>query len=84
MKKVISFIKKYLPDALISLGVLTFSYNLLRPAKYVCTGLCNRFNSYGGYTDYHTSYKMFGIFLLTLGIIIVVRRYLKSKNNDAR
>ena len=80
MKKLTPFIKKYLPDGLALLGVLIFSYNFLRPAKYVCSGLCNRFDNYGGYTDYHTNYKVLGIMLFTFGIIVAVRRHLEAKN----
>jgi len=84
MKKVIPFVKKHLPDGLIFFGVLILSYNLIRPVKYVCSGLCNRFNDYDGYINYRINYKMFGVFLLALGIIIMIRHYFISKNKDGK
>ncbi|KKQ82147.1 MAG: hypothetical protein UT05_C0004G0049 [Parcubacteria group bacterium GW2011_GWF2_38_76] len=81
MKNLPSIIKKYLPDGLVLFGVLIFSYNFLRPANYVCSGLCNPFDNYGGYTDYHTNYKVLGIMLFTLGVVLILRRYFKIKGN---
>ena len=81
MKKTIPIIKKYLPDGLILLGVVIFSYNLLRPATRECFGKCNPFNPINGNMNYHNNLKVFGILILTLGIIIAIRRYLSSKNH---
>lgn len=79
MKKITPFVKKYLPDGLVLFGILIFSYNLLRPITHTCKGLCNRFDGLGGYTNYHTNYKVLGILLFTLGIIWAIRRYLALK-----
>ncbi len=83
MKKYIQIIKKYLPDSLILLGVLTLSYNLL-PYHF---GF-NPLEGIGGYSyrqiNSQSNYKLFAIFIITLGIIIVVRRYLESKDKNLK
>lgn len=81
MKKLKFLINKYLPDCLILLGVIFFSYNILRPAKYVCKyPSCNIFDTPSqGYMNYHTDLKVLGIFIFTLGIIMFIRRYLSNK-----
>ena len=73
MKKIIPLIKKYLPDSLILFGILILSYSLLPHSR-----MSNRFG--GGGSEYYFNYKIFAIFILTLGIIIAVRRCFASKN----
>ncbi len=62
MKKVILLIKKYLPDILILLGILTFSYNLLRPQVFCRFGKdsCDLLG-YGYVADHHIGDKVLGI-----------------------
>lgn len=79
MKKFAFLGKKYLPDILILLGVVIFSYNMFLPHEHSCLGLCNRFNGLGEFTDYHIIGKVIGIFILTLAIIIAVRRFRSKK-----
>ena len=65
--------KKYLPDILINLGVWTFSYYSLIGSTYV-GGLPKL-----GYTDYHVNEKMLGLMVITIGLNIVIRRYLEAR-----
>jgi len=74
IKKFIKLIKKYLLDILIITGVLILSYNVLRPVEKK-GGIMIL-----GYTDYHTEEKVFGIFLIAIGIDLAIRKYLSSKN----
>lgn len=69
------FVKAYLLDILIITGILILSYNVLRPTEE--TGLVLPSITY---TDYHTEEKVFGIFLISIGIDIAIRKYLPSKN----
>ena len=69
-------IKKYLPDIIIIIGVLIFSFNVLRPVErkgLVLPPLV--------YTDYHTEEKVFGIFLIAIGIDFAIRKYLAFKSD---
>ena len=74
--KFIKLIRKYLLDILIITGVLILSYNILRPAEER-GGIGIRI---GGYMDYHTEEKVFGIFLIAIGIDIAIRKYSSFKN----
>ena len=64
---------KYLPDVILISGILILSYNLLRP-ETIIGGL-------SPLTNHHTGYKVLGIVLITVGIDIVIRKYLNSKLN---
>lgn len=67
MNKIIFLVRKYLPDILIFSGILIFSYNYLR------------YNAHIYVKDYYLNYKILGIVILTIGIIIAVRRYFTLK-----
>ncbi len=80
MKRTKILIRKYFPDILILIGVLVVSYSFLRPVKYVCEKPCNRFIDYSGYVSDFIEFKMLGIFVISLGVIIITRRYFYLKN----
>ena len=67
-------IKKYLPDILIIIGVLTLSYNILIPPSGVLSeiSLVNR----------HIKEKVFGIFLILVGTDMAIRKYLSFKHKN--
>lgn len=75
-EKILKFIKKYLIDIITITGVLLLSYNVLRPNE---TRGGIRLPSIS-YTDYHTEEKMFGIFLIAIGVDLAIRKYLSLKN----
>ena len=64
---------KYLPDALINIGIWIFTYNVLRPPTKV-GGLPSL-----SFTDYHTDEKMIGVIIITIGFTIATRRFLEYK-----
>ena len=70
-KKISKIIKKYLPDIILLIGVWIFSFNILRPKKYGINTI---------WSNDYTDYKVFGIILIFIGIDILVRRYLSTKN----
>lgn len=73
MKKLIKFIKKYLPDFLILIGVWIISYGLLLTTK----------TYYGGrqetFVKPEDKWKILGIMLIAIGIDIIIRRYIVRK-----
>ena len=71
MKKLAKLTKKYLPDGLILLGILIFSYNYFRPETFI--SFCFGSDSYCTYT--HTSGKVLGIMLIAVGAVVATRRY---------
>ena len=82
MKKITPLIKRYLPDSLILLGILIFSYNYLRPVTLVCSlRYCNRIDGIGYVPDHHIGLKVLGIMLFATGLVFAIRRYLSLKRN---
>ena len=73
MENVKKFIKNYLPDIFVILGIWILSYNILRPPTNALSI---------SFTDYHTEWKVFGIVLITIAVDIAIRRYIKHKNKD--
>ena len=77
-------IKKYLPDILILIGIWVFFYVSYFPVAggSVHSGIprVNIYNSIDTRYDYSNNFKFIGIILITIGIDIVIRRYLSSKN----
>jgi len=75
IKKILKFIKKYLPDMLMMFGIGVLSYNVLRPPtapKMLLPKLARM-------SDYHTRWKVAGIILIAIGIDIAIRRYIVYK-----
>ena len=86
MKKFISrFVKKYLPDIIIIVGIGIFAYNILRPEISIRSSGITRFtrpnsvNTY--YENTYYEWEVFGIVLIAIGICIAVRRYFNDKKN---
>lgn len=67
-------IKKYLPDSLFLLGVLILSYNLFREPRI------KGFPSLPslGHTNYFIEYKVLGIMLIALSIVVGIRYFTKK------
>jgi hypothetical protein len=63
-------ITQYIPDIIIIIGVGILSYNVFRPV----TDLFEL-----DLTDYHVEAKVLGVLLITIGLDIAIRRYLKRK-----
>jgi hypothetical protein len=64
-------------DIIIIIGILIFSYNILRPVKEESS--LPSLPSFS-YIDYHTEEKVFGIFLIVVGVDLIIRKYLFFKN----
>ncbi len=69
------FLKKYLPDIIVLVGVYLTSYSLLRPPTKLGLGI----DIVGPYYDYHVGSKIFGIMMIAVGLDIAIRRYLDYK-----
>lgn len=67
-----NYIKKYSPDILIMGGILIISYNFLRPQVDILGNVKS-------IIDTHVGWKIFGIFLLSVGVDIIVRRYVNKE-----
>jgi len=78
IKIVIKFIKKYLPDIFILIGIWIFAYNVFFPIANYRSYSIVRLKMGTGY-DYSDEFKFLGIILFTLGIDIAIRRYLAFK-----
>jgi hypothetical protein len=63
-------ITKFLPDIFIIMGIVILSYNLFRPKN-------DPFGITFG-TDYAV-YKTFGILLISIGVDIVIRKFITNK-----
>lgn len=72
------FIKKYLPDIIIIIGIWIFSYNVLMPPTK--TSILPSLSPFS-HTNYHTNEKVFGILLVVIGTDVAIRRYLNYKNH---
>lgn len=70
-------IKKYLPDGLFLLGVLILSYNLFRQPVTTKIGGLPSLPSLS-YTDYFVEYKVLGIMLIALSVVIGIRYFTKK------
>ncbi len=66
MKKIL----KYLPDFLIQLGIFILSYNILPICLQRAFGDCIGYGGYG---------RIFGVMFITIGLNILLRRYLINK-----
>jgi len=66
-------IKRYIPDILINLGIWVFFYVKYFPVKKTF------FSNINLDTDYSNHFKFIGIVLVTLGINIAIRTYLKKR-----
>jgi nitrate reductase gamma subunit len=80
IKKLRDFIKKYISEISILLGLCIFFYYLYLPAEFI-KGSCNRYSA-GAICQYNHHYfgKTFGIFLIVLGILVIIRRF-TNKNS---
>jgi hypothetical protein len=65
-------IKKYLLDVLIITGVLILSYNILRPETILPLPSLV-------YRSHHIEEKVFGIFLISIGVDMAIRKCLSFK-----
>jgi hypothetical protein len=77
MQKIKQFVKKYLPDIIIIIGVWILFYNILIPnsavGKYQL--LLEHGQSLSG-----RYWQVFGVVLITIGADIFLRKYISYKN----
>lgn len=66
--------KKYVPDILIQLGIWIYTYAILFPI----TNAVGRMEL-KGYCNYSNWYKFIAIILVTLGVNVIIRKYLSHK-----
>jgi len=74
MKKIITFVKNYLSEILIFIGVWLYLQPEIFKYKQPFIDLNLDFKSY-----YHTDWDKIGIIIILFGIYILVRKYLKNK-----
>jgi hypothetical protein len=78
MQNIKDKIKKYFVDFVIITGILILSYNIFRQPTEQSYGLPKLPKLSGTIVDYHTGWKVFGIFLIAIGVDIVVRKYFRN------
>jgi len=87
-EKITIFIKTYLPDILIQIGLLVFFASILSPLIQQISKCTNKpitadpFDKYrcgGTYDNYTHLFIFFGIMLASIGINIAIRRFMNNK-----
>lgn len=87
-EKITTFIKTFLPDILIQVGLTAFFVAILSPLVQQMSSCnhepikANPFDKYkcgGAYNDYTHLFIFFGIILASIGINIAIRRYITNK-----
>jgi hypothetical protein len=87
-EKITTFVKSFLPDILIQVGLTAFFVAILSPLVQEissCTNepiTANPFDRYkcgGAHDDYTHLFIFFGIILASIGINMAIRRYITNK-----
>lgn len=78
--KIINKIKSYLSEILIVLGVGIFTYYVYLGPTRSYNSNYNRFDGLGGELNDHNNIKLLAILLITIGILMIVRKYLSKSN----
>ena len=73
--KIINKIKPYLSEIFVTLGVGIFSYYVYLGPTITGSRYSTMHGGGGGVVNYHNNIKVFAILLITIGILMIVRKY---------